>query len=160
MTIDLNRLKTMKREELVELAQQVGAPFHHKNSVETLVENIINKTMEQTFQKPKEDAAVAIKKEAVFISEEELEAVLESIKARHKAFSTVYDHESRSVTLRYNDGRHKHAETMSLSCPMVKFKRKAAEIAKGPLLLPTHREQDWEKISVNGKNAYTNVVLG
>lgn len=160
MTIDLNRLKTMNKEELITLAKQTNTPYHHNNSNEKLVENIINKVMESTTSQTKAPEQTE-KKEAVFLTEEELEVVFAPIKERYKAFSTVYDHEAKCVTMRYYDGRYKHAETMSLSCPITKFKRKAPEIAKGPLVLPTHRTEDWERLgTANGKNAYTAVVLG
>lgn len=164
MTIDLNRLKNMSQKELIDLAQQTNAPHHHKNSKETLIDNIINKVMESTLNTPEKEktqkAADVKIKEPVFLSEQELEATLAPTKERQKAFSTSYDHEARCVVLIYNDGRYKHSETMSLSCPLSKFKRKAAEIAKGPLLLPTHRPQDWGRLGAGGKNAYTEVVLG
>ncbi len=159
MTIDLNRLKTMNKEELITLAKQTNTPYHHNNSNEKLMENIINKVMESTTNTPKAPEQTE-KKETVFLSEEELEAVFAPIKERYKAFSTVYDHEAKCVTMRYNDGRYKHAETMSLSCPITKFTRKATEIAKGPLRLPTHRADDFERLGASGKNEYTQVVLG
>lgn len=159
MTIDLNRLKVMSREELVQLAKETNTPHHHNNTKEKLIEGITNKV----FEKPKQtEKKVELEsQETIFLTEEELEAVFAPIKASRPAFSTVYDHESNCVTMRYNDGRYRHAETMNLSCPMTKFKRKAAEIAKGPLLMPTHRTEDWERLGASsGKNAYTAVVLG
>jgi len=127
----------MSREELVRLAKETNTPHHHKNTKEKLIEGITNKV----FEKPKqaEKKAEPGIKETIFLTEDELEVAFAPIKAQRAAFSTVYDHEARCVTMRYNDGRYKHAETMSLSCPLTKFKRKAAEIAKGPLLMPTHR---------------------
>ena len=160
MTIDLNRLKDMTQKELVQLAKETNAPHHHMNAKEKLIESITNKVFEKPKQVAKE-AKPAEVKESIFLTEQELEEIFAPIKERYKAFSTVYDHEANCVTMRYNDGRYKHAETMSLSCPITKFKRKAQEIAKGPLLLPTHREQDWERLGTsNGKNAYTSAVLG
>lgn len=159
MTIDINRLKAMDRAELVQLAKETNTPHHHKNTKEKLIESITNKV----FEKPKqiEQKVESTPTQTVFLTEEELEAAFAPIKAQRAAFSTVYDHEARCVTMRYFDGRYRHAETMSLSCPLTKFKRKAAEIAKGPLLLPTHRTEDWERLgSSSGKNAYTAVVLG
>lgn len=159
MTIDLNKLKTMSKEELIELARKVNAPHHHSNKPETLIENIINKVTEPTTNpQAKTDGEKKIKV-AVFLTEEELEKAVARLKEQRPVFSTVYDRENRCVTLRYNDGRHRHAETMSLSCSLPKFIRKAQEIAKGPLILRAHRAEDWEQLGGNAKNAYTNVVL-
>ena len=161
MTINLNRLKEMESAELVDLAKQLNAPHHHKNSKETLIENIINKVMEQSLTHA--DTQVKKPKEIlvdIFLTEAELEAKFAPIKEKYKAFSTAYDHESRCVTLRYNDGRYRHAETMSLSCPMTKFMRKAQEIAKGPLILRGHNQEDFGRIPVNEKSLYTQVVMG
>ncbi len=161
MTIDMNRLKTMSREELVQLAKETNTPHHHKNTKEKLIEGITNKVFEKPKQAEKKTELVAEPKKTIFLTESELEEVFAPFKAQRAAFSTVYDHEAHCVTMRYNDGRYSHAETMSLSCPITKFRRKAQEIVKGPLLMPTHREQDWERIgSSSGKNAYTAVVLG
>lgn len=160
MTIDLNRLKSMTQNELINIARQVNAPHHHKNSPETLIENIINKVMEQSLNRPDKPEEPKIKKEAVFLSEDELESALASIKERKKAFSTVYDHENKCVTLKYNDGRYKHSETMSLSCSLPKFIRKATEISKGPLVLISHKTEDWGHLGGNAaKNQYTETVL-
>ncbi len=158
MTIDLNRLKDMTQKELVQLAKETNTPHHHMNAKAKLIESITNKV----FEKPKQTEVKPVeKKNSIFLTEDELEAVFAPIKAQRAAFTTVYDHEANCVTMRYNDGRYKHAETMSLSCPLTKFKRKAQEIAKGPLLMPTHRTEDWERLgSSSGKNAYTAVVLG
>ena len=41
-----------------------------------------------------------------------------------------------------------------------KFIRKASEIAKGPLILRAHRQDDWQQLGGSAKNAYTQVVLG
>lgn len=162
MTVDLNRLKTMSREELIDIARQVNAPHHHKNTPKTLVENIINTVMRQSLDHA--DKQVPDKplksKEPVFITEAELEAAFAPVKERYKAFSTIYDHESRCVVLRYNDGRYKHSETMSLSCSLPKFMRKATEIAKGPLVLRGMRKEDWDSLGgINPKNNYTETVL-
>jgi len=158
----MNRLKDMSQPELVKLAKETNTPYHYKNSKEKLIENITNKIFEKPKQAEKKVAA-EIKElaEPAFLTESELEEIFAPIKETRKAFSTVYDHEAKCVTMRYNDGRHKHAETMSLSCPITKFKRKALEIAKGPLRLTTHRSEDWEQLgSARGNNAYTGVVLG
>ncbi len=160
MTIDLNRLNDLDQKQLLQLAKETNAPHHHKHTKEKLIESITNKVFETTANKPVKTEAQE-PKQTIFLTEAELEAAFAPIKAARPAFSTVYDHENNCVTMRYNDGRYKHAETMNLSCPLTKFKRKAAEIAKGPLLMPTHRTEDWERLgSSQGKNAYTAVVLG
>ena len=163
MTINLNRLKEMESAELVDLAKQLNAPHHHKNSKETLIENIINKVMEQslTHADVEQKDIAPVKPPVVFLTEQELEAALAPIKEKKPAFSTAYDHESKCVSLRYNDGRYKHAETMSLSCSLPKFVRKATEISKGPLVLRGHNQEDFGRIAVNNENsAYTQTVLG
>lgn len=160
MTIDLNRLKSMSQAELVDLAKQLNAPHHHKNGAETLIENIINKVMEQSLNHAdKQLDKPAEKPVSVFLTEAELEAKLAPVKERYKAFSTVYNHDDKCVTLRYNDGRYRHSETMSLSCPLTKFIRKAGEIAKGPLVLRGHNPEDFGRIPVNEKSQYTQVVM-
>lgn len=175
MTIDLEKLKTLSTQELQDLAIQVGAPYHHMHKQHTLIENIVNHVMKQALNSsnPKPEAkpevakesdkvqAVEVKKDApVFLTEEELEKALEPIKARSPSFGTSYDHECRCVTLRYNDGRHRHAETMSLSCSKTKFLRKAAEIAKGPLLPRALRKEDFGGYHSNTPHsAYTETVL-
>lgn len=164
MTIDLNRLKKMETPELQTLAKQLQAIYHHKHTKETLIENIINKVMEQSIVHPDKERKTeeAEEKPSVkFLTESEIEASLASLKERKSAFSTVYNHEDKCVVLRYFDGRYRHSETMSLSCPLTKIVRKATEIARGPLILPTHRSEDWERLGNGaGKNAYTEVVLG
>ena len=160
MTIDLNRLKDLSQKELIQVAKETNTPHHHKNAKEKLIENITNKVFESTLKKPEIKTESKEIKDSIFLTEDELEAVFAPIKAQRPAFSTVYDHESNCVTLRYNDGRYKHSETMNLSCPLTKFKRKAQEIVKGPLLMPTHNERDFERLGANGKNAYTTAVLG
>ncbi len=161
MTVDFNRLKSMKKEELLDLARQLNAPNHHNNSAETLMENIINKVMEQSINHPDQqkqpDEFKA--KEAVFLTEQQVEEAFAPIKERYKAFSTVYDHEAKCVIMRYNDGRYKHSETMSLSCSLPKFIRKAHEIAKGPLVMRGLRQEDWGHLGGSDKNRYTETVL-
>lgn len=161
MTVDFNRLKTMSQKELVELARQLNAPHHHANKAETLIENIINKVMEQSLTHPDQKTEEVRKvKEAVFITEDQLEAAFAPIKARTGAFSTNYDHEAMCVTMIYNDGRYRHRETMSLSCSMTKFMRKANEIAKGPLVVRAMKAEEWGNLGGNkGDNDYTNKVL-
>jgi hypothetical protein len=160
MTIDLNRLKSMTKEELIGIAQQVNAPHHHMNKPETLVEAIINKVMEQSLAKPTQTETVKSKAEAVFLTEDALEAALAPLKAKYAALSTVYDHGARCVTLRYNDGRFKHSETMSLSCSLPKFLRKAHEIGKGPLVLRGLKQDEWGRLGGNqGKNIYADTVI-
>lgn len=157
--MDLNRLKTMTKEQLIDIAKQVNAPVHHMNKSETIIENIINTVMQTTLSKPTEAAKEPEINEPVFLTESELEAALAPIKEKYKAFSTLYNHDEKCVTMRYNDGRYKHAETMSLSCPLTKFTRKAMEIAKGPLIL-RGQPGDWGKLGgVNPNNAYSESVL-
>lgn len=160
MTIDLNRLKTMSKQELIDIAKQVNAPYHHKNSEHTLVENIINKVMAPVVENaPK--AQEKAEKVTVFVTEDELESALASIKDARKAFSTTYDHEAQAVTFKYNDGRYRHAETISLSAPLTKLKRHAETVARGPLVLRSRNPEDFGGLisAPDGKNAYTNAVL-
>lgn len=163
MTIDLNRLKSMTKDELIDIARQVNAPHHHANKPETIIESIINTVMQTTLNTNTPDkqkqGAEKPKDVAVFLTEEELEQALAPIKAKYPAFSTHYDHECRCVSLRYNDGRHKHAETMSLSCSKTKFLRKAQEIARGPLMPRALKKEDFGAYGAKPQNAYTETVL-
>lgn len=160
MSIDLNKLKSMTNEQLTDVARQVNAPFNSKSNKEALIENIINKVMEQSLNPNKNQAEEPKVKEPVFLTEDELEKVFAPIKEKYKAFSTIYDSESKSVIMRYNDGRYRHSETMSLSCPLAKFTRKAHEIAKGPLVLRGMKTEEWGKLGgINPNNAYAETVL-
>lgn len=162
MTIDLNRLKSMSKEQLIDIARQVNAPVHHANKPETIVENIINTVMQQSIANPdkQKQEQKPEKKEAVFLTESELESALAGLKERYKAFTTTYDHEARCVVMKYNDGRYRHSETMSLSCSLPKFIRKATEIARGPLVMRALRQEDWGNLGGNAaKNGYTETVL-
>lgn len=163
MTVDFAKLKSMGKDELLALAKQVNAPHHFNNAPETLVESIINKVMEnineQAKQKPASDTKAV--KEAVFLTEDAVEAAIAKVKKQTGAFSSSYDDEAKCVTFRYNDGRYKHAETISLSSTLSRIIRKAQEVARGPIVLRTHNQEDWGSLGQsNGKNAYTNVVLG
>lgn len=162
MTIDLNRLKSMTKDELIDVARQVNAPFHVNNKNETLVENIINHVMQSSLNKPaqkKKNESEDEDEEPTFLTEDELEAAFARIKERAPYFSTVYDHEAHCVTMSYINGRYKHSETMNLSCSLPKFIRKATEIARGPLILQD-AEGDWEKLGGNKPHsAYASTVL-
>jgi hypothetical protein len=156
--MDIELLKTKTKPELIEIAKQVNAHWHHANKEETIINNIMEKVFEPAVNEPKREQA-SHKKAPVFLTEQEVEKALERIKAQRPRLSTSYDHESRCVTLCYNDGRYKHSETMNLSNPINKIIRKAGEVARGPLVLRP-REGDWEPLGgVKPKNAYTNLVL-
>lgn len=155
--MDINLLRTKSKDELIEIAKQVNAPYHHMNKPDTIINNILEKVFEQPEKKPQREQAPE-KKPPVFLTEEEVEQAVARIKAQKAAFSTSYDHESKCVVLRYFDGRYRHAETISLSCPLTKIIRKAGEIARGPLILRP-KDGDWGKLGGSEKNAYTDTVL-
>lgn len=160
MTIDLNRLRAMKKEELIEVARQVNAVYHVNNKAETIVDSIINKVMEQTLTTPKDKQHEIPKvKEPIFLTEQQVEVALAALKERNRAFSTIYNTEDNCITLRYNDGRYKHAETINLSCSLTKLVRKANEIVKGPLVPRSLKTEEWSHLGGNEKNKYTEVVL-
>lgn len=164
MTVNFDELKKMDKKKLIELAKSINAPYHHLNSEKTLIENIINKVMEPQVVPPvAQDAELPpapIVPKDVFLTEDDLEREFAPIKEKYSAFSTRYNHEDRCVTLIYNDGRYKHAETLNLSCSLARFKRKAIEIAKGPLILRAQSPAEWGSLSgINERNAYTNNVL-
>ena len=161
MTVDFSKLKSLDKSELISLAQQLNAPYNSKNSPEMLIESIINKAMENTFAVRKKDETPLAPKEPVFLTVEQIEAAIKPAKDRQKHLNTSYDDNSKSVTISYNDGRHKHSETMSLSNSLPKIVRKADEIAKGPYLLRAHQGQDWDSLGGrNPNNLYANTVLG
>jgi len=158
MSIDFLKLKSATKAELLQIARETNTPHGESNTNNELYVNILNHVMQ-----PEKSAQAAPKeaKEPIYVGEQELEIAIAATKERYKNLSTVYDWENNCVTFKYNDGRYRHSETVNLSCSLNKLRAKAMEVGRGPLVLPTHRQDDWERLgSNNPNNDYTNVVLG
>lgn len=149
-------LQKLSRDELVVLALKQGLPKpHHKTGAESIIKLIMDTVTHPPKPMSGEVAEPPVKKEAVFATQEQIEALIAPIKVNVPKFETIYDDENRCVTFRYNGAE----DCMSMSVAPRWMFEKAKLISRGRLALRGHNERDFDPINAGGRNAYTNVVL-
>ncbi len=149
----IEKLEAMTRDQLVELAMQQGLPKpHHKTKPESIIKVIMDSVTHPAT--PKQAEAV-VKKEAVFMTKQEIETMIAPIKARVPNFQTIYDNENRCVTFRFNGAE----DCMSMSVAPRWMYEKARMVSRGRLALKGHSSEHFERGTSTGISAYTNVVL-
>jgi hypothetical protein len=154
--MNLDNLKSMSREQLVQLAITQGLSPHHKAKPETIIQQIIDKAFVP--QAPQTEAVdprlTKTPHVAVFNTPEEVEAMVADIKARQPKFTTQYNDEERTVKFSCNGAEQTH----NLSVPLRWLKVKATEVSRGRAALMGLNDQ-FDKLPVSGNNGYTNTVL-
>lgn len=154
--MNFNNLKSLSREQLVELAGKQGLSVHHKAKPETIIKQIMdNALVPQKPQVAEEYADPRLKSERqpVFNTQEQVEAALAPIKAQQPAFETIYA--GQTVTFRCRGAEECH----NLSTPLHWLVKRANLIKVGARRPIGHRPEDFTHGQSTGKSAYTNVVL-
>lgn len=157
MSINLNKLHSLSRDELVVLAQQHGLTVHWKAKPETIVTQIIEKVNE----KP----AVVTQAQATIVKPEhhntadDVEEALESLKAKAPRLRSFYPTED-TWHFKYvmDNGRVLYEESGNLNIPLKMIVRRATVVSRGPLVL-RGLNNHFDQLPVGGNNAYTNTVI-
>lgn len=163
MPIDIDRLNSLPREELVQLAHESGIRVHHKAKAETIVKQIVDKVFAPAPLVAKEQSMehVAAKPTASVYhnTPEDVELALDALK-KNERFQSRYDLTENTWHFSWvsASGRTMREECGNLDIPLRVIKMKAQSIAKGPLLLRS--KQDFSVITdPNRPDAYTNTVM-
>lgn len=157
--MNFDNLKTMKREQLVELAGKQGLNVHHKAKPETIIKQIMDHVLvsqkPQVAADPMVDPRLAAKRPEHNNTPEQVDAILAPIKARVPEFEVKYDLEENTWHFRCKGAE----ECGNLSIPLRIIKMKADTVSRGRLVLMGLTPHFDTMNSALGKNAYTNTVL-
>lgn len=162
MSLDLARLKTLPRDELLEIARQSGVKTHWKAKEDTIIRAIIDKVMLPVVkQDDAGPAALQPKPEEYSNTAEQVEEAIAKIKARQPRLRSKYDAEDNTFHFQYvNDaGRVLCEECGTLKQKLRIIVNIANKIAAGPIMLRGHAATSFEPGVSTGLSAYTNVVL-
>lgn len=149
----IDKLRDMKREELLSLAATQGVQVHWKAKNETIIKQIVEKISQSTQQGLKH---VAEKPSTPVFhnTPEEVEEMLSTIKMKVPSFESIYDRDENTWTFRCKGAE----ECGNLDIPMRVIQRKAAIIARGKIALRGLNDH-FDKTNASGLSAYTNSVL-
>ena len=149
--MNFDNLKTMSREQLVQLANTQGVPVHHKAKPETIIKAIMDKTLTPQQTQSLQHAAEKPVAPVVKHTAEEVEAAIASIKARVPAFQASYTEDNWHFKCNGVE------EVGNLAIPLRVIVMKAGNVSKGRRVM--RRLSDFGDIVNSPNNAYTNSVL-
>ena len=170
MSLNMENLKKLPREQLVQVARESGVKFHHKLGSDKLITAIIDHVMlpdtkkrPDPTQRTDEETHPAMRPKEVThdYSPEEVEAEIASLKASKPRLRSSYNREERTWKFEWvsDSGKSMAQESGTLCQPLHRIKNRAATIARGPLLLRSHSATSFDPGNAGGNSAYTNVVL-
>ena len=164
--MNFDNLKTMTREQLVDLAMKQGLPKpHHKAKPETIIQQIAESALS-----PKKDLRHVAEKPAAPVHDntvEDVESVIAPIRERVKQFEArfidVDGKPSDSPTnwhfmWRDSAGRIRREETGNLAIPLRIIREKAMYVSQGPVQL-MGLNNHFDQANAGGLSAYTNTVI-
>lgn len=147
--MDLSKLNTMSRAELVELAGTQGLKPTWNAKEATIIKMIVDHINNPP--KPKASAPIQAAVPPTKNSPEEIEAAIVRLKEARPDFVSIYtDH---TWEFRYRGV----AESGNLSIPIRLIVRSAEVVARGPQNVRVRTE--WDGGSAVGHSAYTNKIL-
>lgn len=164
MSIDLAKLKSLPREELVEIARQSGVRVHWKAKPETIVEQIITKVMQPVPQIKQDDAGPAAlqpKAEEYSNTPAQVEEAIAKVKARQPRLRSIYNEEDSTFHFQWvsDNGRVMCEECGTLKQKLRVIVNIANKVAMGPIMLRGHSATSFDPGNATGLSAYTNVVM-
>lgn len=159
--MNFENLKTMSREQLLEVAGKQGLQVHWKAKPETIIKQIMEKAFEP--QKPVSvqqddpyaDPRLKAERPVVYLTQDEVEAAIAPIKARRPDFVATYNLDEHTVKFSCRGAE----ETINMSAKPLTIRRHAEYIARGAARPMGHDRNNFDTINAQGKNAYTNTVL-
>lgn len=152
--MNFEHLKTMSREQLLEVAGKQGMRVHWKAKSENIIKQIMEAVL--TPQKPAEMQHKAEKPAPVadHNTPEQVEAVIADIKARVPQFEAIYNSEENTWHFRCKGAE----ECGNLDIPLRVIKMKAQTVSRGRLQLMGLTEH-FDRTAASGNSTYTNTVL-
>lgn len=171
MSLNMDNLKQLSREQLVQVARESGVKFHHKLGSDKLIRAIIDHVMlpdtkkrpDHTQRTEDEETHPARRpKEATHENTpEQVEAEIAKIKEAKPRLRSSYNAEEKTWKFQWvNDaGRVMAEESGTLCQPIHRIRNRATYIARGPLVMRTHAASSFDPGNAGGNSAYTNVVM-
>ena len=168
--MNFENLKTMSREQLLEVAGKQGVRVHHKAKPETIIKQIMDAVLvpqRPLSQTPEPSSPLVDPNECPRIAKlreqaerdklntpEMIEAALASIKAAQPKFESSYNREENTWTFKCLGAE----ESGNIFMPMRIILMKAGNVRRGKLAL-MGLNSEFDNTSAGGKNAYTNTVI-
>lgn len=178
--MNFDNLKTMTREQLMELAGKQGIHVHHKANEATIIKLITEQALapQPPVAHPISASSVAGDDDAEFNDDvfkygekvavtrrkarldrlntaDMVEAALAKIKERQPKFESRYNLDDNTWHFRCLGTE----DSGNIAIPLRVIVMKATNIARGRIA-PRALNDDFDKINTSPKNAYTNTVLG
>lgn len=153
--MNFDNLKSMKREQLLELAGKQGLQIHPRCKDETIIRHIMEKAAAPQATTPNlQHEAAAPQLSVDHNTPEEVEAAIATIKKREPQFESKYSADENTWHFRCKGAE----ECGNLDIPLRVIVMKAGTISRGRLMLRGLTEQ-FDRTAAGGNSAYTNVVI-
>jgi len=157
--MDIGNLKNLSRDELVQLAVKQGVQIHWKAKPETIIKAIVDKVSSPP-PAPIKEAAMEHPAERAALPKhdnkpEDVERVIEEIKARVPEFTSTYNLEENTWHFRCKGAE----ECGNLAIPLRIIKERALTVSRGRVSLMGLNQHFNDPGTATGKNAYTNTIL-
>lgn len=159
--MDFAKLKSMSRDELLNLARTQGLTVHHRSKEETIIKAIMDSLQPQQPQaETKVEPQISQRPVAPMVcnTQDDVERAIANVKARKPQFRSEYDGDVWTFSYIGSSGRVLHAESGNLNIPLRTIVAVANKIAQGPIALMA-LNQHFDSMVATGPNAYTNTVL-